>query len=759
MSQIETAIVIGIIAVLLVGYVRLARRDAPPQTLKGFFLGGAKIGPELTEANTLGITFAWSGGIWYFAWLAYQFGPIVLLSQLFWVFSLVLLAIFLPRILPHVRNRTLHGFLGEAFGVRTQIIAAGATTAGYVLNCGFEIFWSSKLFAASLGRVELALPTACMLALVVASYCSIGGYKSSASIDKPQNLLGVFALGLYVFFVSRSVQAPAGLISLSSCFLAGASAYCVISLLVYAKVIAATKRLLDVVAIGFAVAAVVITIALFFNPEAFTRTDSFAQSYKSIPMLFLVATIPFQIFFNVVDMQNWQQIAANGDLPERDRLGIMWSIIRAALYLFWFPALGGVLLGCLLKAASGGLTDATIFTAAAGLVLPTSDGVVRALVFGVIFAGLLSSALSTADSLLMSAIQTIFYDVKERNRVAGLLATPGQDADESGVVARAKRWLVPLTLVMVLLFFGLYYKFEGDVFLFQSLMYAMPLTLLAPVVLGLWGKQERFGAVRGFVFWGIAVGLLLVIVMAAIAMFMPAASTSHLIGGTIGFEGSDKDWLMALTPVAANVCALLFTAIGLAITRKAKARLRMPIVRIATSLFLVAACAGIATLCWMKLENEPFALYSGFMTLAVLMWIFQLPRPSWLDAKELEDLLARAGRILLGRKLPETSSIDVLKRQTPVEIMFRSATYIENSRRLCTEIYDIGREKFMIYIGVGLLALFLKPAVQETPEVMALKIVSSILIFGTPLLLSLQTFSKQKQFNEELLTRAKTNGI
>jgi Na+/proline symporter len=563
LSQLQLIIVIGIVFTLFVGYVRLAKRDAPPQTLKGFFLGGAKIGPELTEANTLGITFAWSGGIWYFAWLAYQFGPIVLLSQTFWVFSLIILAILLPRILPHVRNRTLHGFLGEAFGVGTQRIAAVATTAGYVLNCGFEVFWSSQLFASSVGQAELALPTACMLALVVAAYCSIGGYKSSAAIDKPQNLLGVFALGLFVFLVSRSVDAPQGIEDLSKVFLAGAAAYCIISLLVYAKIISATKRLLDVVAICFAVAAVAISVSLFLNPGSFSHTESYAVSYQGIATWVLVSTISFQIFFNIVDMQNWQQIAANGDLPTKDRLGVIWSIVRGSLYLFWFPALGGVLLGCLLKASADGLNDATIFPAAADLVMPGSDGVLRALILGLLFAGLLSSALSTADSLLMSSIQTIFYDIKERRVVQGLLESGGDEEAERSLVRRAKLWLIPLAIAMVLVFYGLYYAYEGDVFLFQGLMYAMPLTLFAPVIAGLWCGSERLRAMRGFVFWGIAVGLAFVGAMAAVAFFVKSAQNSHIIGAALGLVGSDKEWLMALTPVVSNACVLLFVGAGL----------------------------------------------------------------------------------------------------------------------------------------------------------------------------------------------------
>src|SRR5262245_43908141 len=101
MSRLQLAVSFAVIALGFYWFVKIASRRAPDSwRLKGFFLGGANVGPDLTEQNTLGITFAWSGGIWFFVTLAYNFGPWVLALQLPWCFSIFWLAALLRRILP-----------------------------------------------------------------------------------------------------------------------------------------------------------------------------------------------------------------------------------------------------------------------------------------------------------------------------------------------------------------------------------------------------------------------------------------------------------------------------------------------------------------------------------------------------------------------------------------------------------------------------------------------------------------------------------
>src|SRR5262249_52667466 len=149
----------------------------------------------------------------------------------------------------------IHGFLGKHYGVPTQKVAAIATTAGYVINGGFEIFWSSFLLAQCLGRPDLALVVALGLAGVVGVYCTIGGYRSNATVDKPHNILGVTALAALVWLVTDNLQITGPFRWAVNAFALGSAVYVLVSLLLYVTVI--RQRYLTIIALTFAVLAFV----------------------------------------------------------------------------------------------------------------------------------------------------------------------------------------------------------------------------------------------------------------------------------------------------------------------------------------------------------------------------------------------------------------------------------------------------------------------------------------------------------------------
>ena len=200
-------------------------------------------------------------GTWYFATLAYQYGPHVILSQIPWCLSIIGLALLLPLIITNIRGHTLHGFLGRRFGLPTQRIAAVATTIGYFVNGGFELCWASYLFALCIGRPDLRLMIALGLALIVGVYCTIGGYRSNASVDKPHNILGVLSLaGLVVaLFIGLRIQGP--LLYAAALFCLGSIVYSILSVLSYRGPILRDNGL-NAVAVAFAIGGLIIVYAL-----------------------------------------------------------------------------------------------------------------------------------------------------------------------------------------------------------------------------------------------------------------------------------------------------------------------------------------------------------------------------------------------------------------------------------------------------------------------------------------------------------------
>ena len=151
--------------------------------------------------------------------------------------------------------------------------------------------------------------------------------------------------------------------------------------------------------------------------------------------------------------------------------------------------------------------------------------------------GLVCTSLSTADSLVMSALQTIWYDIARRKEVEQTLASV-DDQDrrehESRIVKGAQLLLIPIAIVSVLLFASVYVVYGANVFNFQSLMYAMPLALLTPAMFGLLAKEAEYR--------GSAAAAILSAIVVVIAVW----------GGLT--EGR-VNWWFNLMPLASNIVA------------------------------------------------------------------------------------------------------------------------------------------------------------------------------------------------------------
>jgi Na+/proline symporter len=568
-------------------YVRIARRDARLLTehegengrwrLKNFFLAGGTLGSNLTENNTLGMTFAWAGGTWFFAWTAYSSGPLVLLFQIPWCISVIALGLLVPRIITKIRGRTIHGFLGEHYGNRTQRVAAVATSIGYFVNAGYELFFPSLLFALTIGDESFGLPIAIGMGAVVASYCTIGGYRSNATVDKPHNILGVLALAILVVGTCLALRIAGPVLYAAIAFAVGSTIYVLVSSF-SSTGRGLTRRTLNVLAVAFGLGALLITLLLAASSTSGPQEARLLAS-TAVPSFILWGQITFQLFFNVVDMQCWQQIAANEDVEPKTRetwSAIGASIIRASIYLLWFPALGGTLLGCIMRLASG-VDQNHLFPAAFSLVVPGGGEITHGILLGLLLLAFLSTSMSTVDSLLMSALQTMTYDLFARKRIADILASPNRHSrkiieQEEAITSRARSLLVPMAVAIVVVFYSLYLRVENNVLLLQPLMYSIPLCLLTPALLALYVPNSINRWVAGGAFWGVTLGIVVGLVMVA-GLYLPDQAALALSWFGISTDADSlTNWLPCLMPLATNLVSFVCVLIGLAI-----GRLRSPV--------------------------------------------------------------------------------------------------------------------------------------------------------------------------------------
>jgi hypothetical protein len=493
-----------------------ARESFKLDTFDTFFLGGKRVGGALTGQTYWSLCFAFANAIWYFAYLGYTYGPWCFLLQLPWTLSIFFLARYSLHYIDASANGTVHGFIGRSYGSSTAVLAAIATCVGYILNCGFEIFYSIYLLAVAFDFKSVALIVAVCTVFYTTSCIVAGGYSANVRTDFWKNLFGVVGvvlLLLILFPVYLNKYPTVG--------------------------------------------------------DALTKPWVDAALNKWPPWHFVVGITVFAFFFNFVDMANWQSLAANQDVSPAEKRLVKRELFLSGCKQLFAPALVGVCLGVMLKVLEPNMRDEEYFRVAFGSALP-SLSLIYGLALGLILLGLMSAAISSVDNYLLAAMQTLAVDIFKRRQIAemksGLLSSEQQRQQEKEVIDWCKRYMPLLGAFMVVVFAVLFYKIEERVFAYQFVMYGAAVTLF-PVVLGAFrarnraskGMEPAIGPISSaWAFLSILTGLIFVF-----GCFFASASVQSLLQALLSIEVPEAV-ITDLPPVFGLVAAGGIYALGMA---------------------------------------------------------------------------------------------------------------------------------------------------------------------------------------------------
>jgi len=165
--------------------------------------------------------------------------------------------------------------------------------------------------------------------------------------------------------------------------------------------------------------------------------------------------------------------------------------------------------------------------------------------------GFISTTLSTADSYLMAAANTLTYDLFKHNKVRELLLNENPE-EEKKLIYQVKGILFPLSIFMVVFFWICYYSYSkigGNVLDFQMIMYSFAISLFTPVIYGLFQKNKQSKLLGTTTFIAITFGIL--------SSILPYLYT-------IFFEVSDslRGILVNLTPIYSFLSSTLIFLLG-----------------------------------------------------------------------------------------------------------------------------------------------------------------------------------------------------
>lgn len=493
-------------------------------TLDAFFLGSGTAGAKLTKDDNWGLCFAFANAIWYYAFLGYSFGWVAILLQIPWSLAIIVAGYFLPQYIAGSTHGTVHGFIRFHYGGRTALLAAIATLIGYVVNCGFELFFSVFLLCVAFGVKQYTVPFSILLALLVAAYSVAGGYTANARTDSLKNKAGVASSVILIVLLFLAISAGAD---------------------------------------GFVSTYIAKTSGQFVNPPWYT----------------VLGVSIFAFFFNFVDMANWQSFAANRKYLETPELKkIQRGLYSSAWRQMVAPAVLGVTFGVLLRVLGASdnnevffkiFFDQGVFNNAGVPIL--QNKVVAGLLLGVLLFGFVSMTISSVISYLIAAVQTLACDVVHRAQYAKARedATPKKERDaiEARILKWTMRYIYMLATAMVVVFATLYYASEGSsvVFDFQFVMYGAATTLVPAVGLGFLksGKYPDLPLSNDAAFLSILLGLVMVLGPFLAAEFFWTHPMVAAMAGMSPVEIS-KDAVVSLTPALGLVTGCIVCTLGLA---------------------------------------------------------------------------------------------------------------------------------------------------------------------------------------------------
>jgi Na+/proline symporter len=420
---------------LLVFKLRAHAREATRNdTFDTFFLGGKQVGGELTGQTNWSLCFAFANAVWYFAYLGYNYGLWTFVLQVPWTIAIVCLASKLGEYLAATKTGTVHGFIASNYGVATSMLAAIATCIGYVLNCGFEVFYSIHLLAISFDIKPIEIVIAFSLMFFVTGCSAAGGYSANVRTDLWKNLFGSLALVLLILLLLP------------------------------------------------------IYLTKFSSWHDALIKPMFGADYNAMPPWhFVVGIFVFAFFFNFVDMANWQSLAANQSLSAEDQDDVRKKLRSSAYKQIFIPAFLGACLGVMIKAVQSGAADEAYFKIAFGYIFPANTlSFWPGLVLGFIIFGLLSATISSVDNYLLAAMQTLAVDLFRRKHVLQLnLMREGKRQAETEIINWCKRYMPVLGGLMVAVFASLFYLKGESTFAYQFVMYGAAVTLFPVVWAGL----------------------------------------------------------------------------------------------------------------------------------------------------------------------------------------------------------------------------------------------------------------------------------
>lgn len=430
--------------------------------------------------------FAFSGMWWLAVW-----------NTIFYAVGIVLLYAVLPKFMKgHFQligsSKTLHGFIGNLHGApKLRQFTACMSLVGFTGLAAFEIVWGARVLKVLFhGNISIYYLAIAILAFYLVLYLWLGGQRGT--INTGQYQLVIAYVGIHAAVAWAILQPGVAASNIDAGIIVPLiilnGLVMLVSRLRSLRASAQASRLAKILSIITSFSLLGMLVFLLFFRELFSLNACYWKPIDGSSSEFVWQTIAFAIlplFFQFVDMTNWQRMASlaqspsNGLLPHI-RKGLRQYLIESPLS-WLLPVLLGL---CAAKFLTVNATDDP-WDAFIGRVI-AEPGLAGAFLSVAVVSGIAAIFLSTADGLLSAIGYSFTYDIHPRTRrmVDRQTSEGWKPKDVDYVVGRGRGAMAVFLGIIVAIFIaadtGANY---GEKMLGLFLAFFAPMSAFAPAVI------------------------------------------------------------------------------------------------------------------------------------------------------------------------------------------------------------------------------------------------------------------------------------
>jgi len=434
--------------------------------------------------------FAFSGTWWLALW-----------NTLFYAIGIFLLYALLPQFMAdHSElvgsSKTIHAFIGNLHNApMLRRFTAIMSLVGFTGLASFEIVWGARILKVIFnGNTSIYYLAIVILASYLVLYLWLGGQRGT--INAGQIQLVVAYVGIHAAVAWLVLQPTVSLSKMDAGIIATVVVLAGFIMLIYrlylmrdgmrSKQMSRQTKVLNIITI-VSLCGMLLAILLmphFFSHDSWTWKAIDHSSLEFWLQLSSFALLP--LFFQFVDMTNWQRMASlaipdNSSLMQRVRKGLLQYLIESPLS-WCLPVLLGLGAAVLLGPISPTDDAWDLFIGR----MIAAPGIVGSLLSIAVVCGVGAIFLSTADSLLSAIGYSFAYDFHKRaqNMVDRISASEWQKADIRYVVGVGRAAMAGSLAIVISIFIAAdLISSKGDTILGIFLAFFTPMVSFAPALL------------------------------------------------------------------------------------------------------------------------------------------------------------------------------------------------------------------------------------------------------------------------------------